>query len=227
MQYQLRGETLPVVICSLDQGESMITEGGGMSWMSPNMRMETTTNGGVGKAIGRMFSGEKMFQNVYTAEGGPGMIAFASSFPGSIRPFQITPGNDLIFQKSAFLAGEAGIQLSVHFNKKVGAGFFGGEGFILQRVSGNGIAFAEFDGHVVEYELQEGQQLIVDTGHLAAMTATCNMDIVSVPGVKNVLFGGEGLFNTVITGPGHVWLQTMPISNVAGVLRPYMPSASS
>lgn len=226
MKYEIKGDTLPVVLCYLEGGEKMINEGGSMSWMSPNMKMETTTNGGVGKAFGRMFAGEKMFQNVYTAEGGNGMIAFASSFPGSIRAFEITPGQDMVFQKSAFLAGEAGVNLSIFFNKRFGAGLFGGEGFIMQRVSGQGIVFAEFDGHVIEYDLQPGQQIIVDTGHLAAMSATCGIDIQSVPGVKNMLFGGEGLFNTVITGPGHVWLQTMPISNVAGILRSYLPSGS-
>ena len=226
MRYQIVGETLPVVICELEGGEKMINEGGSMSWMSPNMLMETTTNGGIGKAFGRMFAGEKMFQNVYTAQGGNGLIAFASSFPGSIKAFQIAPGQEMVFQKSAFLAGEASVNLSVFFNKKLGAGLFGGEGFIMQRVSGQGIVFADFDGHVVEYDLQPGQQSVVDTGHLAAMTPSCNMEIRSVPGVKNMLFGGEGVFNTVITGPGRVWLQTMPISNVAGVLRPYMPSGS-
>ena len=224
MKYQIVGDTLPAVICQLEPGEKMITEGGGMSWMSPNMLMETTSNGGIGSMIGRMFSGEKAFQNVYTAQGGEGMIAFASCFPGSIRAVEIAPGQEMILQKSAFLAGEVGIEMSVFFNKKLGTGFFGGEGFIMQRISGQGTVFAEFDGHVVEYELAPGQQIVVDTGHLAAMTASCQMDIRSVPGVKNMLFGGEGIFNTIITGPGRVWLQTMPISNVAGVLRPYMPS---
>lgn len=226
MRYQIQGETLPVVICELEAGEKMITEGGAMSWMSPNMKMETTSNGGIGKAFGRAFSGEKMFQNIYTAQGGPGMIAFASSFPGSIRAFEVSPGQDMIFQKSAFLASEEGVQLSMHFRKKLGSGLFGGEGFIMQKISGQGIVFAEFDGHVIEYDLQPGQQIVIDTGHLAAMSATCKMDIQSVPGVKNMLFGGEGLFNTVITGPGKVWLQTMPISNVAGALRPYIPTGN-
>ena len=225
MRYQIQGETLPVVICELEGGEKMITEGGGMAWMSPNMKMETSTNGGVGKAFGRMFSGESIFQNNYTAMGGPGMIAFASSFPGSIRAFEISPGNEMVFQKSAFLAGEAGVDVSIFFNKKVGAGLFGGEGFIMQKFSGNGTVFAEFDGHVVEYELQAGQQIVVDTGHLAGMTASCSMEIRSVPGVKNMLFGGEGFFNTVITGPGRIWLQTMPISNVAAVPRNYITTA--
>ena len=217
MKYQIQGETLPVVICELEAGERMITEGGAMSWMSPNMKMETTSNGGIGKAFGRAFSGEKMFQNIYTAQGGPGMIAFASSFPGSIRAFEVSSGQDMIFQKSAFLASEAGVQLSMHFRKKLGAGFFGGEGFIMQKVSGEGIVFAEFDGHVIEYELEAGQQIVIDTGHLAAMSATCSMDIQSVPGVKNMLFGGEGLFKAVITGPGKGWLERMPISNGGGV----------
>ena len=138
MRYEILGETLPVVVCQLEGGEKMITEGGGMSWMSPNMLMETTTNGGIGKAFGRMFSGEKMFQNIYTAQGGNGMIAFASSFPGSIRAYEIAPGQEMIFQKSAFLAGEAGVELSVFFNKKVSSGLFGGEGFIMQKISGCG-----------------------------------------------------------------------------------------
>ena len=174
-----------------------------------------------------MFSSEKMFQNVYTAMDGEGMIAFASSFPGSIRAFEIAPNQEMIFQKSAFLASEIGVSMSIHFNKKVGVGFFGGEGFIMQKISGSGIAFAEFDGHVVEYELHSGERLVIDTGHLAAMSASCHMDIQTVPGLKNKFLGGEGFFNTVVTGPGKVWLQTMPIPNVAGALRPYIPTGNS
>ena len=224
MRYEVKGETLPVVVCYLDDGEQMITERGSMSWMSPNMRMETGTNGGLGKAFGRMFAGEAMFQNTYTAMGGQGMIAFASSFPGRIVPFQIGPGRELVVQKSGFLASETGVNLSVFFQKKLGAGFFGGEGFIMQKLTGQGIVFLEFDGHVVEYDLQPGQQIIVDTGYLAAMEGTCKLDIQTVSGVKNVLFGGEGLFNTIVTGPGHVWLQTMPISAVAGQILRFVPS---
>lgn len=197
-----------------------------MSWMSANMKMETTSNGGVGKALGRMFAGEKIFQNVYTAQGGAGLIAFASSFPGSIKAFEISPGNEFICQKGVFLAGEMGVNLSVFFSRKIGGGLFGGEGFIMQKLSGNGLAFGEFDGHVVEYSLAAGQQIVVDTGHLAAMSATCSMDIQTVPGMKNKFLGGEGLFNTIVSGPGHVWLQTMPLPNVAGVLRPYMPTGN-
>ena len=226
MNYTIEGAPMPVVICNLEGGETMLTEKGAMSWMSPNMKMETTTGGGIGKMFGRAFSGESMFINRYTAQGGTGLIAFASSFPGSIKAFEIGPGQEYIFQKKAFLAGEPGVNLSVHFHKKVASGLFGGEGFVLQKVSGNGIVFAEFDGHVVEYELQPGQQIVIDSGYLAAMSVTCQMDIQTVPGLKNIVFGGEGLFNTVITGPGHVWLQTMPISSVADSLRPYFPTSS-
>lgn len=226
MRYKIEGETLPVVICELEDGESMITEKGAMAWMSPNMEMETNT-GGIGKAFGRLFSGEAMFRNIYTARNGNGLIAYASSFPGSIKVFQIGPGQEYVLQKSAFLASEASVDLSVFFQKKLGAGFFGGEGFIMQKVSGNGLVFAEFDGHIVEYQLQPGQQMVVDTGYLAAMSASCQIDVVTVPGVKNMLFGGEGVFNTIVTGPGNIWLQTMPLSNVAGVLRPYFPSGSN
>ena len=223
MKYEIKGEPMPVVICELEAGESMITERGSMVWMSPNMAMETSA-GGLGKAFGRMFSGESMFRNIYTAQGGPGMIAFASSFPGAIRVVEVTPDHPVVAQKSAFLAATSGVELSVFFQKKLGAGFFGGEGFIMQKLTGHGLAFIEIDGSAVEYELQRGQQLIVDTGNLAMMSDSCSMDIQSVKGVKNVLFGGEGLFNTVVTGPGRVTLQTMPLANFASTIATYIPS---
>ena len=194
---------------------------GAMSWMTPNMKMATGT-GGIGKAFSKMFSGESMFQNTYTAEGGPGMIAFASSVPGSIIPFDIGQG-DMIVQKGGYLASEPSVEFSVAFQKKLGAGFFGGEGFIMQRLHGKGIALVEIDGYVVEYDLQAGQQMLIDTGYLAAMTGTCTMDIQTVKGVGNVLFGGEGLFNTVVTGPGKIYLQTMPISQLAGAVASVIP----
>ena len=174
--------------------------------------------------FGRAFSGESMFVNRYTARNGNGLIAFASSFPGSIRAFEIAPGQEIIAQKSAFLASTAGVEMSVFFQKRIAGGLFGGEGFIMQKISGHGLAFLEFDGSVIEYVLQPGQQIVVDTGYLAAMEATCNMEIRTVPGIKNMMFGGEGLFNTVITGPGRVWLQTMPISNVAGAIMKVFPA---
>lgn len=222
MRYEIKGEPLPVVICNLENGERMITERGSMSWMSPNMKMETTSNGGIAKAFGRMFSGDSFFQNIYTALGGSGMIAFASSFPGSIRAFEIAPGKEMIVQKSAFLASEGTVDLSIHFQKRFGAGLFGGEGFIMQKLSGYGIAFIEIDGYAIEYDLKPGQSLVVDTGYIAAMEPTVQMEIQTVPGVKNMLFGGEGIFNTVVTGPGRVILQTAPINSVAQTLRPFM-----
>lgn len=214
-----------MAICHLEAGETMITENGSMSWMSPNMEMETNA-GGFGKALGRMFSGESIFQNFYTAKGGEGMIAFASSFPGSIVPFEIAPGKELIVQKSGFLASEKTVELSVHIQKKLGAGFFGGEGFIMQKLSGHGVAFVEFDGAVIEYDLAPGQSMVLDTGYLAAMEASCKMEIQQVAGLKNKLLGGEGFFNTVISGPGKVWIQTMPMNKVAGAIRPYIPTGN-
>ena len=223
MQYEIKGEPTPVVICHVENGETMITESGSMVWMSPNMEMQTTA-GGFGKVFGRMFTGENLFQNRYTARGGSGMVAFASSFPGKIVAVQVSPERPVIAQKCAFLAAEEGVELSVFFQKKIGAGFFGGEGFLLQKLSGRGIAFLEVDGHGEEYFLAPGEKLIVDTGNLAYMDATCSVDIQTVKGVKNMLFGGEGVFNTVITGPGKIYLQTMPISSVAAVIRPFIPT---
>lgn len=206
MNYRIEGTPLPVVIVELNPNETMITEGGSMSWMTDAMKMETSSGGGLGKMFGRLVSGESLFLNRYTAIGKPGMIAFASSFPGSILKVDVSPSASVIVQKSAFLACTDGVELSVHFQKKVGAGFFGGEGFIMQKLSGQGTAFVEIDGHAMEYTLGAGEKMIVDTGYLALMDSSCSMDIVMVPGVKNVLLGGEGLFNTVVTGPGKIIL---------------------
>lgn len=225
MRYEIKGGSFPVVICNLEDGEKMITEKGSMCWMSPNMQMETK-GGGLGKMFSKAFSGESMFQNHYTARGGAGMIAFASSFPGEIRVLDIGPGREMILQKSAFLAAEAGVELSIHFHKKLSSGLFGGEGFILQKLSGFGKAFVEIDGDLMEYVLKPGQKLVVDTGNVAGFEPSVQMDIQAVSGAKNVLFGGEGLFNTVLTGPGRVWLQTMPIYNVANAILPYIPTAT-
>jgi len=221
MKYEIIGQPFPVVECHLDPNEAMITEGGSMVWMTPNMDMETTGAGG----LGRLFSGENIFQNIYTAKNGPGMIAFGSSFPGRIIPVDVSNG-DWIFQKSAFLASEKSVKLSVEFKKKLGAGFFGGEGFIMQRLSGNGIAFVEIDGELKQLTLERGEQIVVDTGNVAGFEASVSMDIVQVKGIKNALFGGEGLFNTVLTGPGVVLLQTMAISYVANAIIPYIPVRS-
>ncbi|WP_296874915.1 TIGR00266 family protein [Thomasclavelia sp.] len=222
MKYEIKGGNLPVVICHLEKGESMTTDSGAMSWMDPVMKMETVS-GGVGKAFGRMFSGETMFQNRYTAND-DGMIAFASSFPGSIKAVNIDPNHEIIIQKSTFLASTQGVEMSVFFNKKVGTGFFGGEGFIMNKISGNGLVFLEIDGTAIEYDLLPGQQMVIDTGYLAMMDATCKMEIQSVKGMKNKFLGGEGFFNTVITGPGKIVLQSMPISAVASVISPFIPT---
>lgn len=224
MRYEIKGGSFPVVVCELENGEQMITERGSMVWMSPNMQMDTH-GGGLGRMFAKAFSGESMFQNTYTARG-QGMIAFGSSFPGEIRAIEIGPGREMILQKSAFLAAEAGVDLSIHFRKNFGAGFFGGEGFIMQRLSGSGIAFVEIDGALMEYELHPGQQIVVDTGNVAGFSPSVQMEIRQVPGMKNMFLGGEGLFNTVLTGPGRVWLQTMPIANVAAAITPYIPTSS-
>ena len=225
MRYEITGGSFPVVVCHLENGEKMITESGSMVWITPNMQMETS-GGGLGKMFSRAFSGENLFQNIYTARGS-GMITFGSSFPGRIVPLEIGPGREMILQKKAFLAAEAGVSLSIHFNKKIGSGLFGGEGFIMQRLSGQGVAFAEIDGELVEYQLEAGQQLVVDTGNVAGFEPTVSMNIQQVPGLKNMVFGGEGVFNTLLTGPGKVWLQTMPISSVAMAIRPFIPTGNN
>lgn len=226
IKYEIKGGSLPVVICYPEVGETLCTERGAMSWMSPNMKMSTSA-GGFGKAMGRMFSGESLFLNEYTPQGGSGMIAFASSFPGSIIAHHVTPGNGIIVQKKGFLAMEKGLDLSVHFRKKFGAGLVGGEGFIMQKITGDGIVFIEIDGHCVEYNLEAGQSMILGTGYLAAMSETCTMDVESVKGFKNALFGGEGLFNTRVTGPGKIWVQSMPIISTAAAIAPYIASGNN
>lgn len=222
MKYKIDGGSLPIVTCYLDAEEELLTDNGSMAWMSPNLEMTTTSNGGAGKAIGRLFAGESLFQNLYKAKGGPGMITFASSFPGCIRAVEIAPGKDLIVQKKAFLACERGVNISVHMQKKLKTGLFGGEGFIMQKLSGSGLAFIEIDGNATEYDLEAGQKLVIDTGYLAAMDSSCSIEVVGVPGLKNKLLGGEGLFHTVVTGPGKVVLQSMPIHAVASSIQPYI-----
>lgn len=224
MNYEIVGGAFPVVVCNLRSGEKMITEKGSMVWMSPNMQMETR-GGGIGKMFSKALSGESMFQNIYTAKG-DGMIAFGSSFPGKILPLEIAPGREMILQKSAFLASEIGVNLSIHFNKKAGVGLFGGEGFIMQHLSGSGTVFVEIDGDLVEYDLAAGEQIVVDTGNVAGFEVGVSIDIVKVAGIKNKLLGGEGFFNTLLTGPGKVWLQTMPVSSVAMAIRPYIPTGN-
>jgi uncharacterized protein (TIGR00266 family) len=224
MQYQIQGNPFGVVMCQLAQGEQMRTEKGSMVWMSPNMQMHTEGGGSIDKAFGRAFSGESMFQNIYTAENGPGMIAFAASFPGEVHALTIDPDHPMVVQKSGFLASEMGVSLSVFWNHRTVGGLLSGEGIIMQKLSGNGVAFVEIDGAIVQYQLQEGQQMIVDTGNLAMCDATVTIEATTVKGFKNKMLGGEGFFNTVVTGPGRIWLQTMTISSLAGAIAPYVSS---
>ncbi|HWR18465.1 MAG TPA: TIGR00266 family protein, partial [Clostridia bacterium] len=227
MKYVIQGGQLPVVICELAANEEMFTESGSMCWMSDNMVMSTNMEGGFLKGLGRAFSGDSMFIASYRADGGPGMIAYSSSFPGNILPIELAVGQSVICQKRAFLAAQRGVTLTTHFQKKLGAGLVGGEGFILQRITGPGLAFIEIDGSVVEYNLAPNQRMKVGTGHVAMMDASVAFDITTVKGFKNVLFGGEGLFLTTLTGPGRVYLQSMPIENLAKSIIPYIPHSSN
>ncbi len=227
LKYEIEGGNLPVVICYPTTGQTLCTEIGSMSWMSPNIHMETNSGGGIKKALGRLLSGGSIFLNEYTPSGGDGMIAFASSFPGSIIPYQVSEGNGIIVQKRSFLAMEKGLDLSVYLQKRLGSGLFGGEGFIMQKITGNGLVFLEIDGYCKEYDLAANESIVVDTGYLAAMSESCTMDIQTVKGIKNIFFGGEGLFHTKITGPGKVYIQSMPIINTANALIPYLPTPSS
>jgi uncharacterized protein (TIGR00266 family) len=222
MQYQIEGGNLPVVICTLREGETLRTQSGAMSWMSENMEMLTHTGGGIQKVFGRMFSGESVFLNDFTPIGGEGMIAMASSFPGSIMACSVTPGNGIIVQKNGFLAMESGLELSLFFQRKLGSALFGGEGFIMEKVSGTGTVFIEIDGYCKEYELGPQESILVDTGYLAAMSESCRMEVVTVKGWKNKLFGGDGFFHTRIMGPGKVYLQSMPVMQTAKALSPYL-----
>ena len=227
MDYEIIGGNFPVVECKLNAGQKMITQSGSMAWMDSSVTMETTSNGGIGKVFGRMLSGEHLFQNIYTAQKDGSKIAFGTSVPGSIIAVRLEQGRSIICQKSAFLASFGNIELSTHFNKRLGVGFFGGEGFIMQRISGEGIVFLEIDGASKEIVLEAGQQLVLSTGYLVVMDQTCSIDVQTVGGIKNIFLGGEGIFNTVVTGPGKVIVQTMPLPKLANTLIPYLPQPSS
>ena len=226
MRYQIQGDNMPIVVCALEDGESIVCEAGAMSWMSPNMQMETKAKGGIGGFFGRALSGESGFQNVYTARGGRGLIAFTSSYVGNILAVEITPEKPVIIQKRAFLASTPDVNMEVFFQKKIGTALFGGEGFIMQKLSGSGTVFLELDGSVINYDLKAGEQMLISTGHLAMMDATVSMDVQQVKGAKNILFGGESLFNTVVTGPGVVTVQSMPLSNLIGEIASKLPAGN-
>ncbi|MBL8045698.1 MAG: TIGR00266 family protein [Anaerolineales bacterium] len=228
MEYKIIGTTLQAVILELDPGETVYSESGGMAWMSSNIDMKTSgRGGGILGGLGRMVSGESLFLVEYTSQGGKGIVSFASDFPGKIVPVNLAQGQELICQKSAFLCAEKTVGLGVHFRRKLGAGLFGGEGFVMQKITGPGVAFVCLDGEIVEYTLEANQMLKVDTGHVAMYEPTVGFDIEMMKGLTNIFFGGEGLFLATLRGPGRVWLQTMPTSNLARAIMPYMPTASS
>lgn len=226
MKYQVWGNMMPAVTIGLEAGESIYTQSGGMSWMTDQMEMETNMQGGLMKGIGRMFSGESLFMATYTAKAPNQEITLASAVPGEIKMFEIRPGYEIIAQKGAFLCATPGVELKA-FVTNVKGGLFGGEGFVLQHYTGQGLVFCELDGAIQEIELQPGQKMVIDTGNVAAWESTVTYNSQMVKGFKNVLFGGEGLFLTTLTGPGKIWLQTISISELAGRLLPYMPAARS
>ena len=223
VSYRIDGTTMQVVTIELERGETIYSESGGMAWMSGNVEMNTNTGGGLGKMFKRAVSGETLFVTDFFVNQGKGTVAFTSEFPGKILPFNLASGESLIVQKDAFMCAEKSVDLDMHFRKRLGAGLFGGEGFIMQRLSGPGVAFVEVDGEVVEYDLQRGQVLKVDTGHIAAYEPTVDFDVTMVKGVSNILLGGEGLFLASMRGPGKVWLQTMPMSKLARKVAQFMP----
>lgn len=225
MKYEIQGGAFPIVICTLQKGETMKNETGAMAFMTSDMKMETSTGGGLLKGLGRALAGDSLFLNFFTAESNNEKIGFSACTPGKIMPIQLNGSNTIIGQKNAFLAAEDSVDVDIFFKKKLGAGLFGGEGFILQKFSGNGMVFLEIDGEVIEKDLQPGEKLLLDPGHIAAMDESVDFDIERVKGAKNILFG-EGLFFAKLTGPGKVWIQTMPISKLAAALIPFLPTSS-
>lgn len=226
LEYEIFGDNLPAVSIKLNAGQSIYTQSGGMVWMDSGITMQTNMKGGFGKALGRMFSGDSMFMATYTATGPNQEIAIASTFPGSIADIDLG-GGGLIAQKSAFLCAQPTVALSAFVTKSVGAGLFGGEGFILQRLTGSGKVFLEIDGSLVMRTLAPGEKIKVDTGNVAAFEQSVTYQAEMVKGFKNILFGGEGLFLTTLTGPGKVWLQTMTLPSFAKRLIPFLPKSNS
>lgn len=223
MEYEISGGSFPTVICTLQKGETMKDESGAMAFMTSNIKMETNTGGGLLKGLGRALAGDTIFLNFFTAESDNEKIAFSACYPGKIIPIRLNGSNTIIGEKNAFLASEESVDIDIYFKKKLGAGLFGGEGFVLQKFTGTGMLFLEIDGEVIEHDLQPGEKLLVNGGHIAAMEETVDFDVERVKGVKNIMFGGEGLFFTRLTGYGKVWIQTMPVSKLADAIIPYLP----
>ncbi len=224
MQYKIHGTVMQILETHLTMGESLYTESGGMAWMKGDIEMKTNTRGGLMAGIGRALAGESLFMTSYYCNSGQGVVAFTMEVPGTILDFQLMSGQSLICQRDAFMCAEETVELALHFRKKLGAGLFGGEGFVLQKITGPGKAFLEIPGEMKSYELNAGETLLVDPGHIALFEPTVNFEIEIVKGIRNVLFSGEGLFLAKLTGPGKVWLQSMPFANLAAKLAKYIPA---
>ena len=223
MQYRIEGTTLPVVTITLTPGQRIYSSSGGMSWMTQAVEMETNTGGGLGRMVKRALSGESLFIVDYYVDRGQGEVAFSAEFPGKILDLDLADGQSVIVQKDAFLCADKSVDLDMHFRKRLGAGLFGGEGFIMQRLTGPGRAFVNFDGEILVKDLQPGELLRVDTGHVAMIDPTVDLDVEVVRGFKNILLGGEGLFLATLRGPGKAYLQTMPMDKLAQKIAQYMP----
>jgi uncharacterized protein (TIGR00266 family) len=224
MKYQILGSTMPAVEVTMEAGEAMFTQSGGMAWMTGGIVMDTNLKGGLMKGIGRMFAGESLFMATYTAERAGATVAFASTVPGEIVPVDLSQKASLICQKGAFLCAQPSVNVEITFTKKFSAGLFGGEGFILQEMSGNGMVFLEIDGNLIEKDLAPGEVIKVDTGNVVAFDKSVNYEIETVKGIKNIFLGGEGLFLTKLTGPGKVLLQTQNFNEFAGRIIKMIPS---
>jgi len=224
MKYRIVGNNLQMVIIDMEKGERVYAEAGSMVYMSPNMKMEAKARGGLLKGIGRKLAGETFFLTEFTPENGNGYVSFAGNAPGTIIPIEIESGREFIVQKDAFLCAEDGVELSITFQKRLGSMFFGGEGFILEKLSGKGMAFIHACGDMVEIDLKEGESVRVDTGSVVGWDAGVDYTIQMVKGIKTIFFGGEGLFLTTLKGPGKVILQSMTLHNLAMALQPYLPN---
>ncbi len=227
MEYQIKGTVMPHLEVQLGPGETVITESGAMAWMDSGIDMSTGGSGGFRGMLGRMVSGESAFVTRFSSKSGGEMVSFVPEAPGNIVAMELGEGEAIIAQKDAFLVAEESVTFEVTFNRKLGAGLFGGEGFILQKFTGPGAIFVAIGGEVQEYELASGRTLKVDPGHLAMFEPSVDYDISMVKGVRNILFGGEGLFLATLTGPGKIWLQRMPVSNLAGAILRYLPKRGS
>jgi uncharacterized protein (TIGR00266 family) len=228
MDHRIIGTTMPVLEMSLQPGETIFAESGELSWISMAVQMKTGTSvggqqGGLMAVLGRAIAGGSLFMTEYTAAGGEGMVAFAVKLPGEIHPLEIEPNQGYLVHRHGFMCATLGVQFSVGYQQSLGAGIFGGAGFRLQRLTGQGTAFVELHGEVVMYDLQPGNTLRIHPGHVGMFQEGVQFNITTVPGIKNALFGGDGIFLATLTGPGRIWLQSMSMSHLAHALAQYLP----